>query len=157
VYLVEPLAENLAVGRRNFQKNGFRGDFTRAYIGAQMGRHEDGVRIVSLASFLAEKGLERLDVLHADVQGFEMEMLRGSPSCFEGRAIDYVFVSTHSMELHGQCLEFFRAHGYRVLVSVDLEETYCFDGILVACSPLVTPPDFAPLSKKSRRSATLSV
>jgi hypothetical protein len=157
VYLIEPAAENLAVGQRNFQKNGFCGDFTRAYIGAQEGRNADGVRIVSIQTFLAEKRLERLDVLHVDIQGAEVEMLQGSRSLFEGRAIDYVFISTHSMALHAQCAEFLRIYGYRVLVSVDLEETHSLDGILVACSPLVIPPNFARPTKKPKRTTNLPI
>ena len=127
VYLIEPAAENLAIGQRNFQENGCHGDFTHAYIGAQAGRHAEGPRIVSVESFLTEKGLVHLHVLHADVQGFEMEMLHGSRSLFEGRAIDYLFLSTHTMELHAQCIEFLRGRGYCVLVSVDLEETHSVD------------------------------
>lgn len=41
-------------------------------------RHADGSRIVSIESFLVEKGLAHLDILHADVQGFELEVLRGA-------------------------------------------------------------------------------
>lgn len=154
VYLIEPAAENLEIGQRNFQKNGCHGDFTHAYVGAQAGRHADGTRIVSTESFLMEKGLTHLDVLHADVQGCEMEMLCGSHSLFVGHAIDYVFLSTHTMELHAQCVDFFRACGYRVLVSVDLNETHSLDGVLVVCSPLLKPPDFAPISKKPKRRIT---
>lgn len=156
VYLVEPASENLALGQRNFLKNGCCGDFTRAYIGAQAGRSADGVRIVSIQSFLAEKELKRLDVLHADIQGSELEMLMGSPSLFETRAIDYIFISTHTADLHARCTKFLRDYGYRVLVSVDLEETHSLDGILVACSPLVTPPDFTQPSKKPKRAKILS-
>ena len=154
VYLIEPAAENLEIGQRNFRKNGYQGDFTHAYVGAQSGRQADGARTVSIESFLAEKGLTRLDVLHADVQGCEMEMLCGSRSLFVGHAIDYVFLSTHTMELHAQCVEFFRTCSYRVLVSVGLDETHSLDGILVACSPVVEPPDFAAPSKKPKRRIT---
>lgn len=151
VYLIEPAAENLAIGRRNFQKNGFRGDFTQAYVGVQAGRNADGVNIVSIQSFLVEKRLKRLDVLHADVQGSELEMLMGASSLFESRAIDYVFISTHTADLHMQCTKFLHDHDYRVLVSVDLEETHSFDGVLVAYNPLLTPPKFAPPAKKTKR------
>ena len=151
VYLIEPVADNLAIGQRNFRKNDCKGDFTQAYIGAHEGRHNDGVRIVTVQSFLQEKKLERLDVLHADVQGFELEMLQGASSLFKNRMIDYVFLSTHSMVLHAQCLELLRADGYCVLVSVDLNETHSYDGFLLACSPLVKPTNFTPPSKKNKR------
>jgi hypothetical protein len=152
VYLVEPDRENLEVGQCNFRRNRCLGDFTRAYVGARPGSYPDGSRIVSIDSLLAEKKLDRLNVLHADVQGCEVDMLHGSHSLFKRRAVDYVFLSTHSMELHAQCIEFLQEYGYRILVSVDLEETHSVDGVLVACSALISPPAFQPLSKKTRRS-----
>jgi hypothetical protein len=151
VFLIEPSEENLAIGQRNFRKNRFYGDFSRAYVGTKPQEHPDGARIVTIESFLQEKGLARVNLLHADVQGHELEMLQGARSLLESRDVDYLFLSTHTMELHVECAEFLDKKGYRVLVSVDLEESHSLDGLLVACSPQVTPPPFAPPSKKPKR------
>ena len=151
VFLIEPVSENLHVGQRNFRKNHFIGDFTHAYVGAEPGQHEDGTAIVSMESFFAEKGLQHVHLLHADIQGFEMEMLQGMRHLLNARRIDFLFVSTHSMELHQQCTECLEEHGYLVLASVDLEESHHWDGVLVACSPAITPPELLPPSKKPRR------
>jgi len=151
VFLVEPDFENLAIGRRNFHLNGLNGDFTQAYVGSKPGRHADGTQIVSIESFLMEKNLKHVNVLHADVQGSELELLQGVQGLLDTARIDYLFVSTHSMELHAQCAELLRVCGYRVLVSVNLEETYSVDGVLVVCSLRVTPAEFAPPSKKPPR------
>jgi hypothetical protein len=148
VFLVEPEPANLAVGRRNFQLNGFSGDFTSAMVGEHAQTNPNGTNSISVASFMAEKNISRINLLHSDIQGFEMEMLRGAKPLIEARRIDYLFISTHSSPLHKECADFLSDNGYRVLASVNLEETYSLDGILVACQPAVTPPVFAPLSKK---------
>lgn len=152
VFLIEPDPANLIVGKRNFFANGFDGDFTLAYVGRSSGVQLDGTRIVSIGSFLAEKGLTRLDILHADIQGYELEMLEGAEQLLNEHCIDYVFVSTHSTLLHKQCAAFLRARGYRLLASVNLKESHSFDGVLVACSPEVIAPDVVELSKQSSRS-----
>lgn len=151
VFLIEPDRANLVVGQRNFALNHCSGNFTHAYIGDRPGSHPDGTSVVSVESFLADQGLSQLAVLHADVQGFEVQMLRGARHLLEARCLDYLFLSTHSGKLHGQCAQFLRESGYRVLVSLDLEESYSVDGLLVACSPSVQPPAMAHPSRKLRQ------
>jgi hypothetical protein len=157
VFLVEPNANNLAVGQRNFSLNGLAGDFTQAYIGNSPGIAGDGVRIVTVESLLREKGLTRLNILHADIQGFELQMLEGARKHLALASIDYLFISTHTMELHEQCVEFLRALDYRVLVSVNMEESHSYDGILVASSPRTSPPSFDPPCKKVTRPSQSSI
>jgi hypothetical protein len=152
VFLVEPASENIAVGRRNFQTNGFSGDFTQAYVGEKPQTRSDDIGVISIESFVAEKNIAHLNLLHSDIQGFEMEMLRGAKPLLDARRIDYLFISTHSSQLHEECMAFLATSGYRLLASVNLEETHSFDGVLVACNPLLTPPEFAPPVKKPKRS-----
>lgn len=152
-FLIEPSLANMAVGQKNFQLNGYQGDFTNAYIGRAPGRHEDGTPIISIESFLAEKGLTHLNLLHADIQYAELEMLEGSQHWLADHKIDYLFISTHSLELHAGCARFLSERGYRILASVDLEETHSYDGVLVAASPRMQPPAFEPPAKKPKRAA----
>jgi hypothetical protein len=50
------------------------------------------------------------------------------------KKINYVFLSTHSDEIHNRCIDFFRQTGYRIICSADFEkETYQFDGFILAC------------------------
>jgi len=150
VFLIEPDAENLATGQSNFQLNGCRGDFTRAYIGKGPGTYADGTAVVGIESYLAEKRLAHVHLLHADIQGAEVEMLAGARHVLAARSVDYLFISTHNLNLHQQCAEMLREHGYRVLASVDTEESHSLDGVLVACSPELNPPAFAPPSRKTK-------
>ncbi|MEO8276044.1 MAG: FkbM family methyltransferase [Thermoanaerobaculia bacterium] len=148
VFLVEPAVENLAVGQRNFLANSASGDFTNAYIGRETGRAADGVEIVSVDSMAAAKNLSHVNLLHADVQGFEIEMLSGARQLLEQSKVDYLFISTHGAELHSECEQILKRFGYVVLVSIGLHETYSVDGIIVACSARMQPPPFLPPSKK---------
>ena len=64
--------------------------------------------------------------------------------------MDYVFVSTHSNELHYKILAQLALLGYRVEVSSDFDnETTSFDGFIFASSPNVKPllPSFRPLHR----------
>jgi hypothetical protein len=150
VFLIEPEDKNLNIGKRNFEHNSCKGNFTHAYVGAAPGTSDSGVPIVAMDSFATDHGLAHIHLLHADVQGFEIELLYGAESLLSSKRIDYLFISTHSPELHRQSSDRLRLLGYDILVSVDLHETHSVDGVLVACSPTVTPPSFPHPSKKNQ-------
>lgn len=147
-YLIEPEKGNLEIGRNNFAHNNCCGDFSHGYVGAKPGTANDGVGVVALDEFAAQRGLTHIHVLHADVQGSEMDMLSGCHHLLSSHSLDYLFISTHSQMLHRRCSDTLEQHGYRILATVDMLETYSVDGILVACSPRVIPPKFSQPSKK---------
>lgn len=123
-FMVEPAPENLQMGKDNFALNGFTGDFTQGFVG------NNGVQI---DSFVKEKGIKHIDLLHADIQGAEMEMLQGAREMITSGHIDYFFISTHTQRLHYDCALFLEKCGYEIIASADFDrETYCFDGVLVA-------------------------
>lgn len=141
VHLVEPEPANILAGKHNFQLNGFTGTFLQAFVSRQY---------FGVDRYLEQQGLPSLDVLHADIQGFEMEMLEGAQSLLGRRAADYLFVSTHSQELHDGVVRKLADAGYRVEVSSDFESgTTSFDGFVFASSSAVPPlfQDFKPLSR----------
>jgi len=141
VHLVEPEPANILAGKHNFQLNGFTGTFLQAFVSRQY---------FGVDRYLEQQGLTSLDVLHADIQGFEMEMLEGAQSLLGRRAVDYLFVSTHSQELHDGVVRKLADAGYRVEVSSDFESgTTSFDGFVFASSSAVPPlfQDFKPLSR----------
>jgi hypothetical protein len=126
VIMVEPDPGNLAAGQANFARNGFDGEFIHAIVGT--GRWE-------LDEFFASRGLSHLDILHADIQGAEGQLLDGAWQTLGNSKIDYVCVSTHSQALHRQVAEALTGFGYRVEVSSDFDnETTSFDGFIFAAS-----------------------
>jgi hypothetical protein len=99
-------------------------------------------------TLLSDHRLDHLSILHADVQGAELDMLRGASRALEHQRIDYLFISTHSNALHEGCRSQLEAVGYRIVSSINLDETYSEDGVLVAKRPGAPGPDAVPLSKR---------
>lgn len=123
-YMVEPDQKRLEVGRYNFKINNAKGIFTKATVG------KGGITI---DDFLKENELSVLDILHADIQGSELAMLQGAKSSLDAGKIKYLFLSTHSQDIHNKCRQLLEESGYEILASADFEkETFCYDGILVA-------------------------
>ena len=72
-------------------------------------------------------------------RGAEIEMLQGGYNAFQARQVDYVFIATHSQELHAAVSELLGGYEYRIEVSSDFaNETTSYDGFIFASSPNVT-------------------
>jgi Methyltransferase FkbM domain len=141
VILVEPDRENLAAGKQNFLRNRLEGEFVQAVVGRDY---------LKVDSFLEERALSVVDVLHVDIEGAEMQMLEGCQAALAARQIRYLLISTHSQELHTQVIAELRRLGYRIEVASDLEnETTSFDGFVFAGSPDAPRifGDFSPLGR----------
>ena len=139
--LVEPLAENLEAARRNFVHNHLTGEMIESFV---------GVGKFAVDDFVAKAALQKIDILHSDIQGFELEMLKGAEKTIEARQVDFVFVSTHSRSLHASCGQFLKKRGYRIEVDSDFgTETTSSDGLIFATSPSVAAvfKDFSPLGR----------
>jgi hypothetical protein len=128
--MVEPNPANLAVGKSNFQRNGFEGEFINALVAK---------RQFEIDKFFDARNLGRLDILHADIQGYELQMLDAARATLASTKIDYLFISTHSQKLHGDVVRTVGDYGYRVEVSSDFDnDTTSFDGFVFASSPGAT-------------------
>ena len=93
--LVEPDPNNLEIGRRNFQLNDAQGEF-HAY---SIGRHSTAprpfacesdqqtrlVRQISVDELLARLEVPRVELLLADIQGAELDMLEGASGAIASR------------------------------------------------------------------------
>ncbi len=125
--LIEPEDENLAAGRNNFARNGFAGDFVKGSVGTGK---------IAIDAFRNDRKLAKIDVLHADVQGAEIEMLDGCRSTLRERRVDYLLIATHTQEKHHDVIAKLAALGYRIEVASDFEnDSTSFDGFVFASSP----------------------
>lgn len=140
--LVEPDVANLKIGEVNFSLNGYTGTFINQFVSKTGFKVED---------YMKNAKIQKLDVLHSDIQGYEIEMLEDTSHALNNKLIDYLFISTHSNNLHYQALSFLSSKGYRIEVSSDLENhTTSLDGFILASSPLVLPvfpKGFSPLGR----------
>lgn len=144
-YLIEPDAYALLSGKHNFKLNGCTGQFYNYSIG-KSSSHNEPVPVTCIDDFLRDQDIKHVAVLHSDIQGFEMEMLQGARKSLSQGMIDYLFISTHSNELHADCREFLIGVGFIILCEADLGQTYSWDGVIVAKRELVKGPSKIDIS-----------
>jgi Methyltransferase FkbM domain len=131
VILVEPDPACLKAGQDNFVRNSFKAEFIQAFVGT--GKFE-------IDDFFRNRKIKKLDILHTDIQGFEVEMLQGARDVLTRRRVNYLFISTHSQPIHTEILGQLNSLGYRVEISSDFDaQTTSFDGFVFASSPDVAP------------------
>lgn len=130
-FLIEPEAANLEQGQGNFTLAGLKGEFIRAFAGAAPGM-EHGMRTICVDELMEQHKIDRLDILHSDIQGFEVQMLEGAKRSLARKAIDYVFISTHGEELHEKCKSILRDAGFEIIADANMHDTYSHDGLVVA-------------------------
>lgn len=141
VHLVEPELQNLNVGKHNFELNGFTGEFTHAFVGKDQ---------FEVDKYLAERKIQKVDILHSDIQGYEVQMLEDCSKSLETKIIDCLFISTHSQQLHQEVIKRLKNQEYRIEVSSDFDYgTTSFDGLIFASSPSIEPifKKFTPMSR----------
>jgi methyltransferase FkbM-like protein len=127
VILVEPGEINLAAGANNFSRNGLNGEFIQSFVGRGH---------LEIDSFMKSRLLTHLNILHVDIQGYEVEMLDGCHDSLSQQKIDYLFISTHSQEIHKGVVSKLNSLGYNVEVECDFDDdTTSYDGLVFASSP----------------------
>ena len=132
-YMLEPW--NLEFGKKNFRINNLTGSFYQYYISKEPGFHHDGNEIISIDKFVKDNKIEFIDILHSDIQGSEFDMLQGAISTLKNNKVGYIFVSTHSNEIHDNCSKFLDDLGFIKLCSANMDETFSTDGLLVYKHP----------------------
>lgn len=130
-YMVEPDEFNLGQGKRNFRLNNMDGVFIKALIDNKSSIN-DGVITLSVDDIIKKYKIPFLDILHSDIQGYEFNMLQGAIESINNNKIGYVFISTHSNEVHYKCIQFLKQHNFIILSTADLNQTYSEDGLIVA-------------------------
>ena len=141
VFLVEPHPLQLEIAERNFEINRLHGDFSLGFFGGYP-EHKRQIQIkraghlprFTVPEFMDRKGLRRINLLHADIQGYEEQMLTEAADLLARRRIDWVFVSTHGKR-HWPCREILTDAGYHMVAEHDLAESASMDGLLVAQNP----------------------
>lgn len=145
-YLVEPETENLLSGKINFRLNARKGHFTQAGVGRFVMQNP---KTISVDWFCKAHSINHLDILHSDIQGSELAMLEGASETLKAGCVDYIFISTHSNELHANCLGKLESFGYIILCDADMNETYSYDGLIVAKHNSIKNPMKCEISKKA--------
>jgi len=148
--MVEPDPNHLEVGRRNAALNDVAPRLLQAAAGAEHGSmlrlacESDGVRrrvgVVTLDGLMVDHALERVEVLFCDVQGAELDVLRGVGRALADRRLRFLVLSTHHHSIsgdaltHQRCLEKLAEFDAHVIAehSVSVSESCSGDGLIVA-------------------------
>lgn len=155
--LIEPNADKLVIGQEHLALNGMDGIFIRGFIGAEpleVARFMDWdgktyeIKQVAVDDMMRQLKLDTIDVLHADVQGAEHDMLLGATDALANHKIGYLFISTHGCE-HGRCLKMLDKYGYRVIAQHTVLESYSGDGLIVAAAPDRDKPETVQISHRN--------
>lgn len=148
-YLVEPEPNNLAVGRRNFELNNAQGHFYQYVVGRSSSESRcfdchDGDRQsrvlpqTSVDDFLDHTGINTVEVLLADIQGAEYDMLQGAQRAIQAGRIRFLVISTHHHSISGdplthfKCLQFLKDQNAHLIAAHSVSESYSGDGLIVA-------------------------
>jgi FkbM family methyltransferase len=145
--LVEPDPAHSAVGEGNLALNGVSAEFIQGFLGASPGEArpfatEDSgtldLRCLDVPGIMAARGIERLTILHCDIQGAEFDVLRQSADLLRERRVDWVLVSTHHHLIsgdpltHQRCLALLLGLGAAIEAEHDVQESYSGDGLICA-------------------------
>ena len=124
-FMVEPDKKALNAGYSNFQTNNFpNGQFIHSKVA------NDGFKI---DSFVNEKKIKKISILHSDIQGWELEMLDGANNFLTQQIANYIFLSTHSQRIHEEAKRKLESFGYIIEVSSDFDNhTTSYDGFILA-------------------------
>ncbi len=163
--LLEPDPAHLAIGQANLALNGVEAAFEQGFAGGEPGvirafaTEESGTLDLvcrDVAGLMADHGMERLTILHCDIQGGEFAVLEGAADLLRAGKVDWVFVSTHHHAIsgdpltHQRCLALLRGLVAVVEAEHDVQESYSGDGLICArfCAP---PPDWQPVALSYNR------
>jgi len=133
-YLVEAESANIEVGKRNLAHNGINGTFLHGFIGVKCAMNSSPATY-TIDELFKYFELNHLTILHADIQSHELSMLAGAQKVLKEKRVDIWFISTHSNHLHYSCKAILENAGYTIPWSIDLIDSYSFDGLIVACLP----------------------
>ncbi len=93
---------------------------------------EYSVLTITIDSLVKNLKLHRVDLLHMDIQGEEYNALQGMKKSLSHQVFNYIFIGTHSIEIHKKCENYLREKNYSILFSQDITISASYDGILIA-------------------------
>ena len=146
--MIEPDPHKMNFGKLNFKLNRLSGTFDLGFI-ADQNNLKPNIPYYSVDYLMKKHDIKHLNILHSDIQGFELKMLEGSKAAMQNQKIDFFFISTHSNELHGACMEKLKSNQYQILCDANLDESFSVDGLIVAKRLGARGPEQINISKKT--------
>lgn len=157
---VEPDPKHLEVGRRNAKLNGLAPIFVNAAAAATShesipfcGQSSGSIVLpqTTVEQLMQDAAIEILNILHCDIDGAELEVIKSCENLFRNGRIRWLVLSTHAPEIsgdpltHQRCLELIQNLGGVVEAEHDVYESFSGDGMIVARFP-PEPCLFGPIN-----------
>jgi FkbM family methyltransferase len=157
VYLIEPLDGHLEAGKGNFKANHMKGEFFKAYVGSTSmpahtvkmeGEIVKDVEKITIDDFMERHGIPYIDLLHADVQGAEFDLVKGAERALGAGKLSYIFISTHGAKVHNDCMGLLARYNFQIIATHTRAESFTTDGLIVARNKKIEGINEVPISKK---------
>jgi hypothetical protein len=145
--MIEPDPHKMNFGTLNFRLNNLKGVFDLGFIDGFTDL-KSNIPTYTVDHLVDKHQIKFIHILHSDIQGYEFKMLQGAQNTIDAGKIGYIFISTHSNDLHQQCTDFLVKKEFEIVASADLNETYSWDGLLVAKSKFIAGPEKIVISKR---------
>lgn len=74
---------------------------------------------------ISENQLDKVDIMHVDIQGAEYDMLFGMTEALKKGTIKYMMIGTHKPKLNEKIIEYVKSYGYQSLFSIECHGGEC--------------------------------
>ncbi len=148
-FMIEPDPHKMNFGKLNFALNGMAGTFENGFISSDSDLKKN-IPVLTVDHLMEMNKIDFLDVLHSDIQGYEFKMLEGAEKGLRQQKFGYIFISTHSNELHTQCIKKLQEFNYSIVCEANLDESYSWDGLVVAKNVNYKGPENIEISKRKK-------
>lgn len=127
--MVEPHKLNFDCGVSEFKLNNCYGIFYKRGIGYS---HENSSEVepIFLDDILKENNIEKIDMLHSDIDGSEVSLLDLNRNFFIKGKSEFIFLYTHGESLAELCKNIFKGFPYKLLIELP-HGSQGGDGLLV--------------------------
>lgn len=143
----EPDPHNIEVGKANAKLNNANMTFIQSAAGKDSGKIVDfpldsepgktvRVPILTVDEIVEQQKLPCVDLLHMDVQGYELDGIEGALKTIKQGKLRFLMVSTHHYMFSGdplthfKCMELIKSHGGHIIANHTVLESYSGDGLI---------------------------
>lgn len=124
-------------GKKQFSVNDIKNIFPKEELFQE-------VSIVSIDDFVRKEGIEKIDIIKIDIEGYELEALKGMKEFLKNQSIKYVICEVNNKKTRRMVFDFMKSFGYKTY-SLDTEGSphkYNFEKVLLAGNVLFSLSDF---------------
>lgn len=139
--LIEPFDKHMELGKAHFSLNKLDGIFLLRTVGKKWAGAK-GVASefeqkdpITFLEIMRENNLTCVHLLHCDIDGCEIDMLKCNEDVFKNKLIHNIVVMTHGILLHKEAREIILNHGYTITKDHP-DQNIGWDGMIVASANL---------------------